>query len=269
MRVNEKKARWFEGLTLAVLRAREDPKSDLIVLNGYPVEYEAWDKTLVKDSDDVVLIRRGEIPTAAEMRAWVQSRHSPGVADVLAKATVGIAGVGGLGSHVAHALARTGIGKLVLADFDVVEPSNLNRQMYRLADIGIPKVDAIAADLSKITPLVKTETHEVEINQHNITGIFGECQIVAECFDRPEFKQMIVETVLTKMPGKTIVAASGLAGTEDSNIIKTRKVRDRFFLVGDETTAAAQGMGLMAPRVMVAAGHQANAIVRILLGEME
>ena len=185
----------------------------------------------------------------------------------LKAATVGIAGAGGLGSAVAVALARVGVGRLVIADFDVVEPSNLNRQQYFIDQIGLPKVEALAANLQRTNPYVAVEPHPVRLDPENVPVIFAGCSIVVEAFDRADMKAMLVDTVLTQMQGVTVVAASGLAGYGPNNAITTRKITSRLYLIGDGTSEAQPGQGLMAPRVAIAAGHQANLVVRLILGE--
>jgi thiamine biosynthesis protein ThiF family 2 len=137
---------------------------------------------------------------------------------------VGIAGLGGLGSSVAIALARVGVGTLVVADFDVVEPSNLNRQQYFLDQIGMPKVKALKENLARINPHVTVECHELVLDRENIPRIFAGTPIVVEAFDRADMKEMIITTVLEKMPEHKVVAASGLAGYGPNNSIRTERI---------------------------------------------
>jgi sulfur carrier protein ThiS adenylyltransferase len=215
----------------------------------------------------VVLIRRGEQPPPEELDALMAARHSPGVHALLRQATVGIAGLGGLGSTCAIALARIGVGHLILADFDVVEPSNLNRQQFFVDQIGLLKTEALRQILERINPSVAIETHAVRLVPENIPEIFAQADVLVEAFDVAEQKAMLVETFLAARPGVPVVAASGLAGAESSNSIRTKRIGRSLYLVGDERTAAQPGLGLMAPRVGVAAHHQANAVLRLLLGE--
>jgi sulfur carrier protein ThiS adenylyltransferase len=160
-----------------------------------------------------------------------------------------------------------GVGRLVIADFDVVEPSNLNRQQYFIDQIGLPKVEALAANLQRTNPYVAVETHPTLLTPSNIPVTFAGCTIVVEAFDRADMKAMLVDTVLTQMQGVTVVAASGLAGYGPNNAITTRKITSRLYLSGDGISEAQPGQGLMAPRVAIAAGHQANLVVRLILGE--
>ncbi|HIJ67614.1 MAG TPA: sulfur carrier protein ThiS adenylyltransferase ThiF [Planctomycetes bacterium] len=180
-------------------------------------------------------------------------------------AVIGIAGLGGLGSNVVVALARVGAGKLIIADFDVVEQGNLTRQHYFLDQIGQPKVQAAAHNLAGINDDTEVVAHRVRLTRDNIPGIFSEADVIAECFDLPEQKQMLVETVLTKMKRVIVVSASGLAGYGNSNAIRTRRISRRHILVGDGTSAAKAGKRLTASRVGVAAYHQANAIVEAIV----
>jgi len=182
----------------------------------------------------------------------------------LKNAIVGIAGLGGLGSNVAIALARTGIGKLIIVDFDKVEPSNLNRQQYFMDQIGKPKVDCMIENLRRINPDVKVEGLQVKLTSDNIPEIFSEANVIAECFDKADAKQMIVETVLGKMKKCVIVSVSGLAGYGKSNAIQTRRISERLILVGDNESGIDSVKILTAARVAIAANHQANAIVEII-----
>ncbi len=265
VRINERTAVIEDGLTLGAVAALHKAGADVLILNGFPAEAD----TGLNDGDELYLIRRGEVPTEDELEGLMAARHTPGVHARLKRSVVGIAGVGGLGSAVAVALARIGVGRLVIADFDVVEPSNLNRQQYFIDQIGRFKVDAMACNLRRINPYVTVEEHRVMLAPDNIPAIFSGCPVVVEAFDRADMKAMLVNRILESMPHCTVVAASGLAGYGPNNSIATRKVSRRLYLVGDSVSEAAPGSGLMAPRVGIAASHQANQVVRILLGEEE
>lgn len=190
---------------------------------------------------------------------------APHVFFELKSAVVGIAGLGGLGSNVAVALTRLKTGKLILVDFDRVEDSNLNRQNYFHDQIGRFKVDATAENLRRVWPQVSLVEHIVRLNPENIVNIFAEADVIAECFDRADQKQMLVETVLSKMPGKVVVSVSGLAGWGASNEIVTRQIHSRLILIGDGVSGLRPGVPLTASRVGVAAYHQANAIVELIM----
>jgi sulfur carrier protein ThiS adenylyltransferase len=184
-------------------------------------------------------------------------------------AKIGIAGLGGLGSNVAVSLARMGIGKLVLVDFDKVDKSNLNRQQYFLRHIGMYKTEALKELLQDINPSIELETRNILVNQDNIEELFKDVAIVVEAFDKSESKAVLVNTILLKMPNTIVVAGSGMAGYFSSNSIKTRRVGHNFYLAGDEFSDIDLGYKPLAPRVNIVANHQANMVLRLLLGETE
>jgi len=192
------------------------------------------------------------------------ARNSPHLKDKLYQAIVGIAGCGGLGSNVAMALARIGIGKLILVDFDVVEPTNLNRQQYFINDIGKRKIDALEEKLKMVNPFLLIEKHHEKLTAPKVKIIFKEAQIVVEAFDQVSEKSMLMKAFTGKIfREKYLVAASGLAGFSSSNTIKTKKLTQNIFVCGDNETDFLSE-GVMAPRVMIAAGHQANTVVEII-----
>jgi sulfur carrier protein ThiS adenylyltransferase len=176
---------------------------------------------------------------------------------------VGIAGLGGLGSNVAVMLVRSGFRDLVLADFDTVAESNLNRQAYFRSHLGMKKTDACAEILKMIDPEAEPETHDLRLNEENIASVFGGCAIVCEALDRAEAKAMLVNTVLSEMPGTYVVSGSGISGWDSPNGIKTKRVFKRLYICGDGTSDTGD---MHAPRVTVCAGHQANLILRLVYG---
>ena len=259
--LNEQNQSVPEDITAGELRDKEKPGADILVINGFP----AREDSILKDGDQVVFIRRGEIPIKEELEALMVARHTPGVHKRMKKSTVGIAGLGGLGSAVAIALARIGVGTLILVDFDIVEPSNLNRQHFFIDQIGKAKTEAMKEILASINPYVKVFTHRVELNRMNIPQLFKMADVIIECFDRAEEKAMILETAAELLPDTFIIGASGLAGYGDSNSIKTWRITGKMYLIGDLEKAAEPGRGLMAPRVGIAAHHQANLAVSLLI----
>ena len=262
IKVNEQNYTFEESTSVGVIRDRIKTDADLLIVNGFPASAE----TLLNDGDQLILIKRGETPNADELDALLTARHTPGVHAAVKGSTIGVAGVGGLGSAIAIALARTGIGHLIIADFDVVEPSNLNRQQYFIDQIGLPKVYALRDTLARINPHVRVTACHLRLTPANIPEVFGHAQILTEAFDRAEQKVMLIETFAARFPDRPIVTGSGMAGYGSANTVQTQKVANNLYLCGDATTAAAPGTGLMAPRVGVAAHHQANAVLRLLLG---
>jgi sulfur carrier protein ThiS adenylyltransferase len=263
IKINERELSVPFDSTLLQLKNQYKPNANIIIYNGFPLTSDCS----LKLGDEIVFIQKGETPSSEEFECLMMARHTPGVHQKVKRAVVGIAGLGGLGSTVAMALARIGVGKLILVDFDVVEPSNLNRQQYFLHQIGTPKVEALQENLLKINPYVKVQLYNERIDRNNVERIFKEADVVVEAFDRADAKAMLINAVSEKMPGKYIVAASGVAGYGDNNEIKTVRFSSTIFIVGDQKTAAQPGIGLMAPRVGIVAHHQANTVLRILLGE--
>ena len=193
-------------------------------------------------------------------------RHTKEVHDKISSASVIIAGLGGLGSNIAVALTKAGIGHLCLVDFDVVEPSNLNRQAYTMSSLGLYKTEALKKILLSINPYLKITTCCTKVTEENIPSIFKNFNIICEAFDKADNKAMLVNYILEHYPDKKLVSASGMAGYKSSNTIKTRKVMKNFYLCGDETSGIESGLSLMAPRVGICANHQANMILRLILG---
>ena len=209
------------------------------------------------------------IPSQTEWTDALIARHGIELHSRFSAATVAVCGLGGLGSNIAVALARAGIGKLLLIDFDRVDITNLHRQQYKADQIGRDKTEALAENLSEIAPYTEVEPVTVKITEENLTDLLKDADIVCEAFDRAEAKAMLVNGVLEKLPGCYLVAASGMAGMGTPNAIKTRKIMKRFYLCGDEVSDAADTIGLVAPRVMLCAAQQAQTVLRILAGEFE
>lgn len=204
------------------------------------------------------------IPTREEIRRTLEERHGKELQRKFESATVAVCGLGGLGSNIAVSLARAGVGRLILIDFDRVDISNLHRQQYAASQLGAYKTDALKANLQAIAPYITLDTHTVKITEDNLKDLLDEADIICEAFDRAEEKGMLVNGVLENLPGKYLVAASGMAGLGSANSIKTRKITKYFYLCGDEVSDVSDGIGLVAPRVMLCAAHQAHTVLRII-----
>ena len=205
-------------------------------------------------------------------KEWMDAliaRHGKELHERFSSAVVAICGLGGLGSNIAIALARAGIGKLILIDFDRVDITNLHRQQYKAKQIGLYKTDALAENLLEIAPYTEIKTITVKITEDNFADILKDADIVCEAFDKAEAKAMLTNGVLSQLSHCYLIAASGMAGMDTPNTIKTRKITKRFYLCGDEVSDVADTIGLIAPRVMLCAAHQAQTVLRILAGEYE
>ena len=237
-------------------------KTDIFIVDGFAIKEDSE----LKDGSNVVFIRRGVMPEREVLRAMIASRNSPELNLALSKAVIGVAGLGGLGSNIALSLARVGVKKLVLADFDVVEPSNLNRQQYFVRHIGMQKTQALKELINDVNPFVEVETHDIFLDEKNVASVFGECEILCEAFDNVAGKAMILNEASASLKDKKIIGASGMAGYFSSNLIKTIKFAKNVYLCGDLTNEAQIGQGLMAPRVAICANHEANLAIRLLMG---
>ena len=218
-----------------------------------PEQIEARQTAFNNLPDPATLVSREEI------RAALLDRHTAATQDKLDAARVAICGCGGLGSTIAVALTRIGVGHLHLIDFDRVDMTNLNRQQYFLKDLGQYKTEALRSNLRQINPF--------KVTDENVPTLFEHEDIICEAFDVPENKTMLVNAVLENLPSKKLVSASGMAGFRSSNLVSTRRVSKNFYFCGDGETAPVPGAGLMAPRVGVVACHEANMITRLILGE--
>ena len=186
------------------------------------------------------------------------------IVDKLKDKTVGIAGCGGLGSNCAVALARVGIRKLIIADFDIIEESNLNRQYFFYKQIGEKKAKSLQENINLINPKTKVESHDIKLDSENIIDIYKDCDVIVEAFDKAEMKQMILETVIEKLPQIPIVAGLGMAGWGDNNSIHSRQL-DNLYVCGDEKKEVSDELPPLAPRVGIVANMQANTVLEILL----
>ncbi len=209
------------------------------------------------------------LPEKAEIRRALELRHGKELAEKFAAASAAVCGLGGLGSGVAAALARAGIGSLHLLDFDRVDLANLNRQQYFVHQIGMYKTDALQENLRQIAPYCRVRTDTVRITEENLAELLAGDMIICEAFDDAEAKAMLINGVLERYPDKFIVGASGMAGMGSANKITTRRVMKRFYLCGDGVAEAGLGQSLFAGRVMACAAHQAHMVMRIIAGIYE
>ena len=201
--------------------------------------------------------------------AALVSRHGAARQAKFDAARVAVCGLGGLGSNVSIALARAGVGHLHLIDFDCVEHSNLNRQQYAAAQVGIPKAEALRANLAAINPFCDVVAETVRVTPENFATLLANDDIICEAFDRAEAKAMLVSGVLEAFPEKPVVAASGMSGLASANAITTRRIVKNLYLCGDGATDVNDGLGLYGARVLVCAAHQATMILRLIDGAYE
>ena len=183
----------------------------------------------------------------------------------LRNARVAVAGLGGLGSNIAVMLARSGVGELLLVDFDTVDVTNLNRQMYLIPQLGKPKAEALPEILYQINPYLTYRSVCIKVTPDNVKELFSEYPVVCEAFDKPDQKAMLVRELLMQCPETTVVSGNGMAGYADANEIRTCQVMKRLYVCGDQSTDVGNGIGLIAPRVAVCAAHEANKVLQLIM----
>ena len=209
------------------------------------------------------------IPTKQDIQHALQARHGSALQARFDAATVAICGLGGLGSNIAVSLARAGIGRLILIDFDRVDVTNLHRQQYKAAQVGKYKTDALAENLREIAPYIEVVTHTEKVTEENFAALLRGADIVCEAFDKAEAKALLVNGVLETLPEAYLVAASGMAGLGPANTIQTKRITKHFYLCGDGVSDVAAETTLFSSRVMACAAHQAHTVLRILAERFE
>lgn len=194
-------------------------------------------------------------------------RHGEDNQEKFSQATVNIFGLGGLGSNVAVALTRCGIGHLRLIDYDRLDLTNLNRQQYFIDQVGMYKTEALRDNLLKINPYVNIEIITTKVTEDNISELLDLDGIICEAFDKPEAKSLIIDAFFSQdnYKDRVIVSASGMAGFGRSNLIETKKINDNFYLCGDRESDVAIENRLVSSRVAICASHEANAIIELIL----
>lgn len=216
------------------------------------------------------MVGDGAVPfTREQWHAALDEKMGRDLRVKCARSRVAVCGLGGLGSNVAIALARSGVGVLHLIDFDRVEITNLNRQQYFVDQLGMPKAHALAENLKRIAPYCDLVVEERRIVPEAIPSLFDGDDIVCECFDKPEAKSMLVDGVSSAYPDKPLIVGSGMAGLRSANEIATRRVGGRLYLCGDGVSGVEDGLGLAAPRVLACAAHEALMVLRLIAGERD
>jgi len=264
IRVNEKEVTLPEKTLAGKVAEAEKPDADIIIQNGHIVKADS----VLSEGDSVYLIKRGEKPTEEEMKFLLTARHTPKVAERLAKCRMAVCGLGGLGSNIALALARMGVGELLLIDYDVIIPSNINRQQYYTDQIGMKKTEATLQNLKRVNPYISYDVRDIFITQENIAGLFEGCSVIIEAFDTAETKAMFITAASCNYPQSLVIGASGLAGLGGHESFRVVDAGKNVKIVGDFVSAARIGRGLMSTRVTIAAGIQANTAVRHVLSDI-
>lgn len=202
------------------------------------------------------------------LHSVLAQRYGEETAVRLENSSAAVCGLGGLGSNIAIDLARGGVGKLILIDFDVVDISNLHRQQYKAAQVGMLKTEAMAENIREIMPYTQIVTYNVKLTEENICKYVADADVVCEAFDEADSKAMLINTVCEKLPEKYIISSSGMAGFGDGNDIKTRRITERFYLCGDGKSDVESEKTLVSARVSLCAAHEALAALKLLAGKI-
>lgn len=171
---------------------------------------------------------------------------------------IGIAGAGGIGSNVARLLAQAGMSHLLLVDFDVVAPDNLNRQFYSMDQIGRLKVDCLKQNLQSIHPGMRVDTLVQRLVPDTMARIFSDCDVVVEGLDDPTAKKHLVEALADA--GIPVVSASGIAGYA-TDTISIRKIGN-CHIVGDFSTDITHAP-LFPPKIAMIAARMAQMVLAL------
>lgn len=262
--VNGKDYHTEKTLTIAGLIKETKIDADIFIVNSFPVS----SSYIINNDDAVTLIKRGSTLQREYLEYQLISRQGLKEYNILKNSSVVICGLGGLGSNAAISLARAGVGRLKLIDFDIVEPSNINRQAYFLEHTGMNKTDALKEIISKINPYINIELSNIFLNKDNIIDETSGFNVILECFDSAESKIMLIENCVNNMAESYIISASGVAGYYDTEIFKRKKLGNNCVVIGDFENESGINKGLYAPRVAAAANIQANEALRYLLKDI-
>ena len=197
-----------------------------------------------------------------EFETAISHFYSPEEFHKLQNSVVGILGAGGLGSNCAVNLVRSGIRNLIIADYDIVELSNLNRQYYVSSHVGQYKVEALQDVLTAINSNVIVKIYKDKLTTENIPEIYKKADILIEAFDAVEAKSMFLEAATSVDVPKIMV--SGLAGIGNSDGLRTKKLGRNLYIVGDEHSGVDNAYPY-APRVAIAAAKQSDLALSLLL----
>lgn len=220
------------------------------------------------NKDRVLFFHPDKPLSSSFLSTLLKQRYGHPFWKVLQQATVAIAGLGGLGSHLALFLGRSGIGTLHLYDDDHVDITNIFRQAYHLHHLNLPKTEAMKDILVQSAPCTTVHLHPLRLTDKNVVEQLGPMPIVCEAFDRPESKALLANKLLSLPKPPILIASSGMAGVGNSNDIQTVKKGKHFYLCGDGSSSIDTAPGLLAPRVALCAAHQANLVLSILYSSL-
>ena len=201
------------------------------------------------------------LPVEVKRKA-ILARQKPEINDAVKNYTVAILGCGGLGSQVAWILARLGVGKLILYDFDVVEASNLNRQNYSVSDIGKKKAEATAVRIKQWLPHVSVESRDEFVDAEVLKRVAAEADIVVEAYDGVGSK---IEAFDFFQDHTTpYVCTTGVAGPLGDVM---RKDFGHIHMVGDFNGEDRKDCYM--PKVMTIAAMECQVVLELMIGDYQ
>ncbi|MCF6248372.1 MAG: tRNA threonylcarbamoyladenosine dehydratase [Desulfobacula sp.] len=158
--------------------------------------------------------------------ARTQQLLGPSAMEKIKSATVAIFGLGAVGSFATEALARTGIGNLCLIDFDKVDASNINRQLFALhSTIGKEKASLAYKRVMDINPECRVDIHSSFINAETLETLFPKnVDVVVDAIDGLNSKVNLL--VKARQMGLDIVSSMGAGGKTDISMIKTGDISE-------------------------------------------
>ncbi len=191
-----------------------------VYVNDQDIRHQSGTDTRVKDGDTIMIVPSiaggaavktevpASLPSLSNDEISRYSRHliMPEVGMEgqrrLKAASVLMIGTGGLGAPLGLYLAAAGVGRLGLVDFDIVEASNLQRQViHGTRDIGRPKIESARDRLRDVNPYIEVETHETRLTSDNALGLFGDYDIVVDGTDNFPTRYLVNDAcVLTGKP---------------------------------------------------------------------
>lgn len=240
-------------------------EADVFIVNSFPAALSY----IVNNNDTITFIKKGAMPSKEELEYQLISRQGTKEYNILKNSSCVICGLGGLGSNAAISLARSGVGKIKLIDYDIVEPSNINRQAYFIEHIGKYKTEALKEIIGKISPCINVEISNVHLNEDNIMEECLNYHVILECFDNTQSKMMLIEKCVNNMAESFVIGASGVAGYYTTDTIVKKTLGSRCLIIGDFEHEAMVNQGLYAPRVAAVANMQANEAIRYLLKDID
>jgi len=191
-----------------------------VYLNDEDIRHQSGPDTALKDGDTLMIVPsiaggstaaadvEKELPALSNEEVARYSRHliMPEVGlegqRRLKAASVLAIGTGGLGAPLGMYLAAAGVGRLGLVDFDVVDASNLQRQIvHGTKDVGRRKVDSARERLVDINPLIEIETHDTRLTSDNALALFKNYDIIVDGTDNFPTRYLVNDAcVLTGKP---------------------------------------------------------------------